>query len=254
MRRRRGSRPSRPYRRHHRASRSAGRTPCGAARGCSRRRRRAPATGNRDRTAGRRCRASGCRCRRTACATRNPGGCGIGGSDAGVATAWLTPLAPATSPARSAGTDRSRSARRTVWPLTECNERLVSNARSTCAALPVAWMSRRSADTSPTEKPCARNHALAVVDLRLRRREACFPLRGVQVVVVRRARGSETDRGEGLGARPVARVEHQLECDFASGSDGADGRRAHGGLRPASVEDDPSRRRGRARRGASRQR
>ena len=74
--------------------------------------------------------------------------------DAGVATVWLIPLAPTTTPASPVGTERSLSARRSARPPTECSDNEVSKACSTCAAVPDTPTSRRSADTEVVVRPC----------------------------------------------------------------------------------------------------
>ena len=50
---------------------------------------------------------------------------------AGLATFWLTPIAPTTLPASDAGTERALLARRTTVPLTLYSPSVVPNARST---------------------------------------------------------------------------------------------------------------------------
>ena len=147
-----------------------------------------------------------------------------------------------------AGIERSVSARRTLCPFTECSDRLVLNARSTCAAVPDAWIASRSAVTDVTAKPWERSHALAWSTSALVGEKRASHWAAVQGVAIRRARRVGDRAGKRLGAGAVARVQRQLEVDGAGLAHGADGIGC--GPRPATgCPSTPRFRRARRRRG-----
>ena len=128
-----------------------------------------------------------------------------------VATDWLTPTTPATTPASEAGMERALLARCTATPFTLYVPRVVPKARSTCAAVPVAAMNERSAGTAPTLKPSDGSQVSADADRCRSRRETGDPLRlGHEVAVLRRT--WRRDRGhERLRRCCIAQGEVEVE-------------------------------------------